>query len=82
MPAKYLLEMLLVWPGIHNKYITGVDWLNFINIMVMEILHAAYVVINRKDVVNALLVSATVTTTMEVRFPNAKENLKPKVVTV
>lgn len=62
--------MLVVWPGNINKYTIIADWVIFANLLVAEIFHFFYAVVHRNDIITALLVSATVTTTMEVRILN------------
>ncbi|GJQ83666.1 hypothetical protein Trydic_g14375 [Trypoxylus dichotomus] len=70
VPGKWLLESLVVWPDTDSKFVTGFNWMCFINLMVLEVFHASYVVVHRTDYGNAITAAATVTTTLEclVRF--------------
>ncbi|KAK9695310.1 Transposase IS4 [Popillia japonica] len=70
IPAKWILQTILVWPDSNNVWIICANWLIFINIVIIEISHAIFVFINRFDLGVALVALATVTTTFEglVRF--------------
>lgn len=64
--SKWIFEILLVWPDNDSRYITAVHWLFFLNMVLLEIFHASYVIVHRADVADAILTLATVTTTFEV----------------
>lgn len=66
IPAKWILQTILVWPDSNNVWIICANWLIFINIVIIEISHAIFVFINRFDLGVALVALATVTTTFEV----------------
>ncbi|KAI4456978.1 odorant receptor [Holotrichia oblita] len=66
IPGKWILQTILVWPDSNNAWIISADWLIFINIIIIEILHASFVIINRSDLGIALVALATVTTTFEI----------------
>ncbi|KAK9695287.1 7tm Odorant receptor [Popillia japonica] len=70
IPGKWLLQSLLVWPDTDSKLVTAFNWVCFINLIIVEIFHASYVILHRADIGNAIIAAATVTTTFEclVRF--------------
>lgn len=66
LPAKIMLQSMCSWPDNDKFYTIFITWFCFINLVVAEIFHAAYVVANMYDIGDAVGAGATVTTTMEV----------------
>nr|QXR02153.1 Or1 [Holotrichia oblita] len=68
--GKLLLEMLCAWPSKEGLFKRAIGWLFFCNLAVVEIFHAAYCAQNYSNIGDAVMVGATVTTTLEamVRF--------------
>nr|QBB72946.1 odorant receptor [Protaetia brevitarsis] len=65
LPAKVLLESVCCWPDNTSSSRTITAWILFLNLMVAEIFHAAYVVVHASDISDAVSAGATVTTTFE-----------------
>ncbi|GJQ83663.1 hypothetical protein Trydic_g14373 [Trypoxylus dichotomus] len=70
LTAAGLTEVDFVNYVTDSKSVAAFNWLCFINLIVVEIFHASYVVVHRGDIGNAIIAAATVTTTFEclVRF--------------
>nr|QBB72950.1 odorant receptor [Protaetia brevitarsis] len=62
LPAKFMLESLCIWPGSDSIILQTIAWILFWNLVVLQIFHAGYVLVNIRDIGKAASAWITVTT--------------------